>query len=233
MQEDRISDSSHFITLTYDTKNVHITRAGFLTLCKRDLQLFFKSLRFKQSGSAPSPIKYYAVGEYGGKTKRPHYHVILFNARVELIQDAWPNGQVHYGDVSGASVGYTLKYITKPKTVPLHRNDDRVPEFSLMSKGLGSSYLTDKMIKWHKSDLENRMCLNIEDGKKISMPRYYKDKLYNSEERGYLKGAFERKHNEQMLKDISQGNVISVRDKLEAVKAAYRKMNSSETKSKI
>jgi len=34
------------------------------------------------------------------------------------------------------------------------------------------------MKKWHKSDLENRMYVNLEDGKKIAMPRYYKDKIY-------------------------------------------------------
>lgn len=39
------------------------------------------------------------------------------------------------------------------------------------------------MVKWHKSDLDNRMYLNIEDGKRISMMRYYKDKMYTDEER--------------------------------------------------
>jgi len=52
-----------------------------------------------------------------------------------------------------------------------------------MSKGLGKLYLTDKMIKWHKDDLENRMYVPIKDGKKIAMPRYYKDKIYNEREK--------------------------------------------------
>lgn len=150
MQEDRVSDSSLFITLTYDTDSVPFTKNGFMDLRKRDLQLFFKRLRKLTADQSrkinhqrlanrkngllyDKPIKYYAVGEYGGKTKRPHYHIILFNANVELIQKAWPQGQIHYGNVTGASVGYTMKYISK-KWHPMHCNDDRTPQFALMSK---------------------------------------------------------------------------------------------------
>lgn len=189
MQEDKRSISAQFITLTYDTANVPITDKGFMCLDKRDLQLFFKRLRKAhydpsqvQDPSAPR-IKYYAVGEYGGTTYRPHYHVILFNARIELIQEAWSLGSVHYGSVSGASVGYCLKYMVKDSKIPLHKNDDRVKEFALMSKGLGDNYLSEKMIKWHKEDIENRMYVNLTDGQKCSMPRYYKNKIYTNEER--------------------------------------------------
>lgn len=137
MQEDKNSLSANFITLTYDTKHVPISRNGFMSLDKRDLQLFFKRLRKNQNTKGNiynTPIKYYAVGEYGGTTNRPHYHLILFNASIELIQESWQKGQVHYGTVSGASIGYTLKYMSKPSRIPMHKNDDRIPEFSLMSK---------------------------------------------------------------------------------------------------
>lgn len=152
MQEAKHSISAHFITLTYDTKHIPITRATYPTLDKRDVQLFFKRLRKaheKDTRGAcslddlPLPvlpkIRYYAVGEYGGRFKRPHYHVILFNADMSLIQSAWQLGQVHYGTVTPASVGYTLKYISKGGEVPKHKNDDRVPEFSLMSKDLAAN----------------------------------------------------------------------------------------------
>lgn len=57
--------------------------------------------------------------------------------------------------------------------------------------------MTDAMVKWHKSDLENRMYLNLEDGRKIAMPRYYKDKIYSDVERAKIamkakNDAFER-----------------------------------------
>lgn len=187
MQEDKIALSAHFITLTYDTKHVPITRNGFMSLSKRDLQLFFKRLR--KVSPRGLKIKYYAAGEYGGNTRRPHYHIILFNAKLEKIQPAWDLGNVHYGVVSAASVGYTLKYISKPAKIPLHSNDDRLREFALMSKGLGENYLTEQMVNWHHDDLDNRMYVNLEGGKKASMPRYYKEKVYTELERkriGYL-----------------------------------------------
>lgn len=133
MNEEKASSSAQFLTLTYDTKHIPITSTGRLSLSKRDLQLFFKRLR-KNHGD--SNIKYYAVGEYGGKTIRPHYHIILFNAMVDHIQDSWKQGHIYYGSVSGASVGYTLKYMSKQRKnrIGTTSNDDRCPEFSLMSK---------------------------------------------------------------------------------------------------
>jgi hypothetical protein len=73
--------------------------------------------------------------------------------------------------------------MSKEGKIPLHKNDDRQPEFQLMSKGLGKNYLTDNMIKWHKNDIENRMYLPMKEGKKIAMPRYYKDKIYNESDK--------------------------------------------------
>lgn len=135
MEQEKISSSAHFITLTYDTKHVPITAKGFMQINKRDFQLFLKRLR-KSHSTALNPIKYYAVGEYGGRTSRPHYHAIIFNAELDKIQPAWELGQVHYGSVTGASIGYTLKYMSKKSRIPMHENDDRQKEFSLMSKNL-------------------------------------------------------------------------------------------------
>lgn len=181
VKEGERSSSSFFITLTYDTDHVPITKKGFKTLDKRDLQLFFKRLRKKHEGENIK-IKYYAVGEYGGKRYRPHYHIILFNAKLEHVLNSWVKdgrymGDYFVGTVEEASIGYVLKYISKTKKIPLHKNDDRLQEFCLMSKGMGANYLTKAMEKWHKADIGNRMYCNLKDGKKIAMPRYYKQKL--------------------------------------------------------
>jgi hypothetical protein len=58
-----------------------------------------------------------------------------------------------------------------------------------MSKGIGQNYLESQrgFIQWHKNDLENRMYVNIPDGKKAGMPRYFKDKLYSDQEREKIK----------------------------------------------
>lgn len=179
MCEDKVSSSSLFLTLTYDTAKVPITQNGFMTLDKRHVQLFMKRLRKRNA----TRLKYYCAGEYGEKYLRPHYHMILFNADIKTIQPAWDYGQIHYGKVEEASVGYCLKYISKPGRIPMHRNDDRLPEHSLMSKGLGISYLSEAMRQWHMDDMETRMYCNLMDGKKIAMPRYFKQKLYTDEQR--------------------------------------------------
>jgi len=184
MHEDKRSTSSLFITLTYDTTHVPVSKNHFMTVSKKDVQLFLKRLRKAEAKLHDNAIKYYLAAEYGGRTKRPHYHAIIFNVSDPYaIERAWGLGVTHYGTVTGASVGYTLKYMDKPRRIPEHRNDDRDREFGLMSKGIGLGYITDAVKQWHHVDRDNRMYLNIEDGKKISMPRYYKNKIYTDLER--------------------------------------------------
>lgn len=179
--------STHFITLTYDTDHVPISSGGFMSLSKDDIQKFFKRLRKSQrieetkEGEDHAKIKYFLAGEYGGRTKRPHYHIILFNARINLLQSAWNLGSIHYGSISGASVGYTLKYINKGKQY-FHANDDRLPEFQLMSKRLGDNYITPATLAFHQST-NDRMYLTLEGGQKVSMSRYFKDKIFSEEQR--------------------------------------------------
>lgn len=154
MQEDKNSYSSLFITLTYATSHLPITQNGFKTVQKSDLQNFIKRLRqlhqrdadlvkLRQSGVPVPPIKYFAAAEYGSETKRPHYHLILLNCRSRHVSPAWGLGDVHFGQVNEASIGYTLKYLHKPPTITKKKplKDDRIPEFQLMSKELGKNYL--------------------------------------------------------------------------------------------
>jgi hypothetical protein len=176
--------SALFVTLTYNDEKIPKTQSGLQTLIKSDLQKFFKRLRKKTH----EKISYYAVGEYGDNTQRPHYHIILFNAIPRIVEASWSidndiNGHCHFGDVSDASIGYTLKYVSKEKRIPMFHGDDREKEFSVMSKGLGKDYLNERTIKWHKDKLEERCYLPLKDGKKACMPRYYKDKLYNKGEK--------------------------------------------------
>lgn len=180
MEEDKISSSSYFITLTYNTDTVPISKNGFMTLSKKDYQDYMKRLRKLNK----TTLKYYAVGEYGTKNKRPHYHAIIFNIEdKETIFKAWQNkGTVHVGQVSGDSIAYTMKYIDKITNKKQHARDDRQPEFPLMSKGIGKNYITEQTKNWHKSDL-SRMFVVRPGGHKVSMPRYYKNQIFTDHER--------------------------------------------------
>lgn len=176
LQEDKVSQSALFVTFTYDSDNVNISPRGYMTLCKRDWQLFMKRLR-KVSPKKPK-IKYYCAGEYGSQTFRPHFHAIMFNADRGRVERCWTHGLTYFGTVSGASIGYCAKYINKGKLIPMHAKDDRVPECALMSKGMGKNYLTPAMVDWHRTDL-SRNYVVLEGGTKASLPRYYRERLYD------------------------------------------------------
>ena len=197
------SNSAHFVTLTYNDEHIKKTKNGFETLVKKDVQDFFKRLR----KLTKQKISYYAVGEYGDTGERPHYHIILFNANPKIVENAWKLnditlGNVHFGDVGDASVGYTLKYISKEKKIPQFNGDDRQKEFALMSKGLGAGYLTENMVKWHtKGNIENKVYLPLKDGKKAAMPRYYKDKLYDKGQKFRI-GVFMRAESQKQVDEL-------------------------------
>lgn len=183
MQEMKISSSAFFVTLTYE--QVPTSFNGNPTLNKRDFQLFMKRLR-KNSGYGK--LKYYACGEYGDHSGRPHYHAIIYNATASTfpqdLQNAWGLGHTHIGECDLPTVRYTCKYIMKGKWQPIGELDDREPQFSLQSKGLGKSYLTPQMIKFHKQNLIP--CITGKNGQLQSLPRYYKDKIFTTEEKKIL-----------------------------------------------
>lgn len=100
---------AYFLTLTYDEE--HVPRTSFkdpetgveqpsLTLVKKDLQGFIKRLRKRVE---PDRIRYFACGEYGPKTQRPHYHAIVFGLRL--------NDLVPYGMNELNQMTYTSNFI--------------------------------------------------------------------------------------------------------------------------
>jgi hypothetical protein len=62
--------------------------------------------------------------------------------------------------------------MTKSSFKQINNQDDRKPEFSLMSKGMGASYLTPQMVQYYRK--KEIFCIVRESGQIISMPRYYK-----------------------------------------------------------
>lgn len=184
-EEAKISTSAAFLTLTYE--NPPITENGFHTLDKTDFQKFLKRLRKKcPTSKKQTRIKYYACGEYGSKTFRPHYHAVLFNLPYNLIQnpqiiaDTWQNGHIHLANNNLATINYVVGYMTKSNFTRINQYDDRKPEFSLMSKGMGLGYLTTAMKDYYKK--RELFCIVRENGHIISMPRYYKQKIFTKDQ---------------------------------------------------
>lgn len=172
----KISSSAQMVTLTYETPPLSFNKLP--TLNKKDYQDFMKRLR----NGTDNKLKYYACGEYGDETQRPHYHTIIFNTPRKwtldsrYIMDYWKNGQVHLAPCNMKTINYTLKYLMKGRWNPLHELDDRQPNFSLMSKNMGKNYLTRAMQRHQIENLNS--FVTLPSGVKTGMPRYYKDKLY-------------------------------------------------------
>lgn len=103
-------ENNYFITLTYDDDHLPKGVINNPSLIKSDLQKFIKALRnygFKD-------VRYFACGEYGDNTHRPHYHVILYNVNLPDLTNFIPYfddyGIKHYTtkvDENGDSLFYS------------------------------------------------------------------------------------------------------------------------------
>jgi len=178
MHEMDVSSSAHFITLTYADENLKYGETH-PTLVKSDLQNFLKRLRKRIH---PNKIRYYAVGEYGTRTLRPHYHIIMYNLprdMVEAIQLSWQNGFVQIGTVNRGSIHYVTKYHVNKNIHP----EGSEPSFAVMSRkpGIGLNYV-HKYQSYHDGEIDRCFLLHP-GGIKSRLPRYYKDRLYSDAER--------------------------------------------------
>lgn len=158
---------SLFVTFTYDDDNCD----GLLH--KEHLQNYWKKLRHHDS------ITYYAIGEFGTTTFRPHYHALIFfksasNVSIleyyELIDRLWPFGFTAPCRVNYRRINYVLHYHIRPKE-PL----PGLKTFQVFSKGLGIGFLDDNIISY----MVDTKSTTIRDynGCLYVIPRYYRKKL--------------------------------------------------------
>lgn len=206
-----------FITLTYDDNHLPKHKS----LMPKDLQLFFKRLR-KSLGD--KKIRYFACGEYGEKTQRPHYHAIIFNHDFKdryrtvcsdtvsyvgiskELADLWPYGFSSVGNMTFEAAAYVARYCLKkyygdPAKVAAHYNG-RKPEFVVMSRrpGIASAWF-DKFGLTDVAPYDQCLCR----GKKCKPPRYF-DKLLEQIDAELLK------HNKDLREIRGKQREISVEE---------------------
>lgn len=203
MHELEDHDRACFITLTYDDDNVPVNNyvdengevKKSLTLCKPDFQKFMKRLRKHYTGNT---IRFFACGEYGSKTRRPHYHAIIYgvdfsedryiwkvedgfvNYRSPTLEKLWPFGNSLIAEVNMNTCAYVARYCTKKKYGRqniYYQLFNIEPEFNLMSRrpGIGSNWLG-----LHKDEIYPDGYIymkNNKGGLKLKPPKYY-DKLF-------------------------------------------------------
>lgn len=219
-----------FITLTYDESKVPTTKNGELTLKKDDLKDFFKRLRVNYQRKGKSPyrclkITYFACGEYGHETNRPHYHSLVFNlAKIDrdLIAKSWSHGFVTVDDVLPARVVYITKYIMKGDG---WSETDRIKPFMVCSQGIGKNYLVNS--ERHKKGLDFTVRLN---GVKMSMPRYYQDKIFTKSDKVKNANRIEQVTDYRIIEEMEKYGDDYFKEKLSQQQQFINQFNKKKTK---
>ena len=194
-----------FLTLTYDDK--HLPTNGHLDA--RALTLFVKRLRkcvSRHSGDIRSDsstnVRYFACGEYGSQTERPHYHALLFNCAfppqekvskdlyaADILRELWPYGDHRFGTATPAAANYIAQYsLKKQRRNKGARHDDgyngegyadedgvwhpKPAPFLRMSL---KPAIGTEWLKEYAPDLQHGYL--VENGRKFAIPRTYKEKL--------------------------------------------------------
>lgn len=201
-EEFKVSKNALFFTLTYQDDKIPIVpswtfdgeQVFICSVRKRDVQLFLKRLREEfRKIDKNCKLRYYIVSEYGPRTKRPHYHGVIFNIpcydplrdvslkkTIDIIYKCWDNGFVSADKVNPERIGYVTKYLSCTADLPHEYRMSHTKPFRMMSQGLGRSYLENPDVYlWHKDGLKTYTM----DGRfKNVLPRYYKRKLFTDEE---------------------------------------------------
>lgn len=200
-------DECWFVTYTYDDENVPINfyiasdgqRYPSLSLDKAEFRQFNKSLRKHY----PDGLRFFAAGEYGEQTFRPHVHAIYFGLPLDFeklvkwkvtdqgftlykcpeLEAFWNRGNVLVSSVSWETCAYVARYVTKKlngDASKFYEEFNIEPEFSLMSRrpGIGRKYFD-----LHPEIVEQG--IHVSAGSRAinsSAPRYFKNILKSSKD---------------------------------------------------
>ena len=119
--------------VTYEDNQVAV-------LVNRHLQLFIKRFRKYVSKNYNEKIRYYAIGEYGTQSFRPHWHILFFHSSSQLARDfenvqqfgtdsrpiqtpvflrsLWKFGHIDSKQTDGKAYFYVSSYVNKPSDFP-------------------------------------------------------------------------------------------------------------------
>lgn len=190
VHEASLHEQNCFVTLTFSDEHL----PWDYSVSVRDVQLFMKRLR-----KGVGRVRFFAVGEYGGESLRPHYHLLLFGYNFadrrlwsktpsgsftyisEYLAKLWPFGMHTIGDVTRESAAYCARYSMKKiggvvaashyrRVHPITGELVQVrPEFAVMSRRPGIG------ADWFDNFMSDAFPSDfvIIDGRKVKPPRYY------------------------------------------------------------
>lgn len=200
--EASLYEDNCFLTLTYSDENL----PPLGSLRKQHFVDFMKRFRDRVGYGR---VRFFACGEYGDLTDRPHYHALIFNYDFQdkefyknaksgdrlytsaLLDSLWGFGHANIGSVTYESAGYVARYALKKVTgdvAPDHYGGREV-EFLNMSRrpGIGARWFGK-----YSADVLNydRLVVN---GVETSIPRYYDNFAKDSGVAGFAKNKRARR----------------------------------------
>lgn len=232
MLEAQDHKENSFITLTYDDDHIPTCEGfdpvtgeqkTFNTLCKRDLQLFMKSLRehLRPDGIL---VRFYASGEYGEQFMRPHYHISLFGwipkdlklykmsnmgyclYKSDELKDIWKKGDVIVSEMTWDTCNYVARYQVKKLSGTLD-DETRVfsgiqKEFVTMSRrpGIGLNWYLSHDVCY--AAFLNQYLKGKDESIKISPNRYFDSYLEKTDPERLCEIKEVRKHFQEQKKKI-------------------------------
>lgn len=188
-----------FITLTYADEHL----PDDYSVQVRTWQIFMKKFRH----AVESRVRFFACGEYGDQTLRPHYHALIFGHDFddkvvfqktdhgpvftsETLTNLWGLGHATTAAVNYKTAAYVARYVVKKvsgdqadehywRLNPQTLRMVRVqPEFSVQSRRPG---LGTSWFDRFKTDAFPSDFIVL-DGKKLPVPRFYTKKLAEEEQ---------------------------------------------------
>ncbi len=127
-------------------------------------------------------LRHWFVTELGHEgTENIHLHGFVWTDKKEEVNEIWNYGYTWGGYVSEASVNYVVKYV--------HKVDEKHKEYKsviLTSPGIGKDYIGYNSEKNKFSDKDTREFYKLPNGQKMSLPIYYRNKLYSDDEKEKL-----------------------------------------------
>lgn len=191
MLEAQKYENNFFITLTYDPEHLPIWESIQLgdqlwqndgtwmdgSLDPDDMKKFIKDLRNHfQNHKKHQGMKYYYCGEYGTKQGRPHYHIILLNAPLDIgqfydtsidenfkahwkskeLEKIWGKGRIDVAELEWSAAAYVARYCTKKlsfdRDKTIYYSQGKLEEYTRSSKGMGMDYFKEHMDKIYEHD---------------------------------------------------------------------------------
>ncbi len=159
-----------------------------------DCQKFLKRLRFHSKDKYNEEIRFYGVSEYGPRTYRPHWHLLLFfnsdklaSSIQQLVFESWSYGRTTCELSRGSAASYVASYVNSNVCLPsLYVQHKEIRARSFHSKGYANNHVFPTQASIHELDKMSSILL---DGESISINGETK-RIYPS--RAYKCTAFPR-----------------------------------------